>query len=168
MTNLNELTANVQRLTLALDATSADVAMLTRLRDAETLAGRLSVELSDAQDKLSQAMANKVIADRDAVYARFRTINVAVTPSVSSPSSVLSAAYTISVETKVYDGKANVSRWVVQTYGGFNALPSDALAYLMNVKPEALPASIMALAPDEPHKAMDVYLIGLRRGYLTQ
>ncbi|QXQ07649.1 hypothetical protein KX816_06425 [Sphingosinicellaceae bacterium] len=142
MTNdLNDLTAYVQSLTAALNETSADVALLTRLKDAETNAARLSIELGDAQDKLAAAMADKVLADRRAVFARFRDIIITVAHGSNSNGSALAAAYNITYEALTYDHTIHDSVFMDHSVEGFAALPGEVYEYLMSEKPHVLPPS---------------------------
>ncbi|QXQ08160.1 hypothetical protein KX816_09395 [Sphingosinicellaceae bacterium] len=168
MNTLDLLTYDVQRLTAELNETSADVALLTRLKDAVTLAARLSIELGDAQDKLAAAMTAKVLADRRARFARFRDIIITVAHGSNSNGSALAAAYNITYEALTYDHEARDSVFMDHSVEGFAALPGEVYEYLMSEKPHVLPPIILALAPGDPEKAMDVYHIGMKRGYLTQ
>lgn len=103
MTNLDHLTYDIQRLTLALNEANADVTLLTRLRDAETLAARLTVELGQAQDALAAGMTAKVLAQRDMKFARFRDVKIIASHTEMSGSSALGCTYTIEYETLAYD-----------------------------------------------------------------
>lgn len=49
---------------------------------------------------------------------------------------------------------------------GFDALDDVAYEYLVTVKPEAIPAAIMELAPGNPQEAFGLYFVGKQRGYV--
>ena len=49
---------------------------------------------------------------------------------------------------------------------GVAGLDNAAYEYLITVKPEAIPAEIMALAPGNPQEAFMLYFVGKQRGYV--
>ena len=48
----------------------------------------------------------------------------------------------------------------------FGALPPDVREYLIDQRPDLIPAKITALAPDNPREAFARYFVGLKRGCL--
>ena len=161
------LTSEVERLGIALDNARADVALLRRLKDAEKHAVLIAGELTKAQDKLSEAVANEVTANRQGEFAHLRNLSVTALPSDGRALCALSARYMISFERLSYDTKVRLSIWTPVTINGFNALTSDVMRYLVLHKATVIPAIIMALAPDRPKDAMNAYMIALQRGYMS-
>jgi hypothetical protein len=156
------LTAEVQRLSAALRQAQDDVALMHRLKTAEADAKRLEVELSAAQAALIAATTDAILVQRAAGFANFEDITITET---GTEPGILHRNFGITVKRKAWDGYNTVSE--NQDFGGFANLPKDAFAYLVAVHPDRIPASIMALAPDDPTEAFAEYFIGQRRGYLT-
>lgn len=46
----------------------------------------------------------------------------------------------------------------------FSAVPADVLLYLLEKQPELLPADILALDPDSPRNALQIYMVARRKG----
>jgi len=155
------LVSAVERLGADLEQAKADVALLQRLKDAEANAKRLAGELRAAQDELSTAIAEATEAKREAEFAKFKDITV--TEEQGNGSSVLHSSFTIVVTALSFDGATHEEQ---RTYIGFGQLPGDALSYLIEKRPDRIPASITALSPNDPYEAFDTYFAGLRRGYL--
>ncbi|VXC99378.1 hypothetical protein [Sphingomonas sp. AX6] len=118
--------------------------------------------LKVAQDKLADALADEVVEARNKRLSSFTDIRV----DYARGNSVLSTAFTIHYNRSSYDYRIGMSVPQSHKCNGFAALDDHAFEYLLNVKPEAIPAEILALAPGDPHAAFDVYLAGKRRGYL--
>ena len=161
------LTATVEALAAELQLAQADVAMLRRLKDAERNAARIAETLTAAQDSLTVANADAALAARDDAFANFGDISIMSLAPANGKASVISTGFRITYQRMTYDMNTRQSTMQDHVVSGFHALPSDVFAYLMQVKPHAIPASIMALAPDDPCAAMDAYFMALRRGYLT-
>lgn len=165
--DLGLLTALVQDIGDRLNLAEADVALLQRLKGAEPTALRLRDELADAQSKLSLAMTNAVTEQRKALYSNFKDIRVSVAIGEGQSNNALSNRYTITITRMAYDSRTRQSDWVDTVTEGFGALDADARGYLMEVRPDALPAIIMDLAPGDPATAMGLYYRGMQRGFIA-
>ena len=166
--DLGLLTAMVGDLTERLAQADADVALLLRLKEAEATATRIRAELADAQDKRATALADAVAVERKAYYASFKDVRVDVSGGelgiISNP---LTASYTITIKRLAYNYSTRNNDLVERSYNGFAALEADALGYLIDVRPDAIPAIIMELAPGNPADAIRRYHIAMQRGYLA-
>ena len=159
--NRAELVATVERIATELQDARQDVALLQRLKAAEADTKRLSFELSTAQDELAEALTADFQTQQNAKFASFLDITVTETGAVAG----LHRAFNITVKRLSFNGYENIPQ--EHTFGGFRALPSDALHYLIEKHPERIPASITDLAPNDPYAAFDAYFTGLRRGFLS-
>lgn len=157
------LVGEIERLSAELAEANADVALLRRLKDAEARAATLSAALGKAQEQLAEANADAHEAARNARFAGFDDISVR---DNTPEEHVLRTAFTITVNRMAYDSDTRTSTLRPLTFSGFIALPGDAYAYLIERKPSAIPAKIMALAPGDPAEAMRRYLLAMRRGYV--
>lgn len=161
--DLGLLTALVEDLTERLAQADADVVLLVRLKEAEATATRIRAELLAAQDKRAEAIADAAKQERMARYASFKDARV----DASEGANALSASYTITIKRLAYNYATRQNDLVERTYQGFEALEADALGYLIDVRPEALPAILMDLAPGDPATAMRRYYQAKQRGYLA-
>lgn len=161
--DLGLLTAMVQDLTERLAQADADVALLVRLKEAEATAARIRLELRAAQDKRAEAITDAAKKERMARYASFKDARV----DAGDGANALAASYTITIKRLAYNYSTRQNDLVERTYHGFEDLEADALAYLIDVRPEALPAILMTLAPGDPATALRRYCQAKQRGYLA-
>ena len=161
------LTAEVERLSAELAQAQADVALLQRLKDAQANASRLADELAAAQDALANRLADDAGAERDARYKQFGAISVTVIPDAKRSPNALSASYSIRYDRVTYDHALKRSVMATHETLGFAGLAPDVMDYLVNAKPDAIPAIIMDLAPGDPAGALGAYFVAMRRGYLS-
>ena len=117
--------------------------------------------LNDAKDRFATALADQATFERDERLGRFSDIRVEYTPGIN----LISTAYTIHYKQDSYDHNLRKTVPMDHKCSGFAALADNAYEYLVTVKPEAVPAEIMALAPGKPHEALSAYLAGKARGY---
>lgn len=157
-----DLAVTVSRLTSELEQAEADLALLQRLTAAEANAKRLRSELANAKADLTKATAAAEAAEREALLAPFQGITV----EESGDGHILHKQFLIHVTRNEFDGIEERPR--TRTFHGFGALPIEAWSYLIERKPEQIPGSIMALAPDDPWLAFDRYIDAKRRGYLSE
>ena len=163
MTNRYELTRRVEELNAALAQAQEDVALLERLTAAKATAKRLSAELAEAQEKLSIAMADEVQARREAAYASVKAIQI---DEGNLGEGVLGRTFKITLTRCQWNGYESAP--VTTVVAGFDALPDDAWGYLLNVRPDLIPASIMALSPEgDARDAFNTYFTGMKRGYIA-
>ncbi|MEZ0494921.1 hypothetical protein [Sphingomonas sp. IW22] len=124
-------------------------------------ANELTASLNDAKERLASALADEQIEARKKRLSGFSDIRVDSKPG----DNLISTGFVIRYMKDTWD--CDLKKTVPKQHecNGFASLANDAFDYLVSVKPEAIPARIMALAPGEPHKAMSVYLAGKARGY---
>lgn len=161
--DLGLLTAMVADLTERLAQAEADVALLVRLKEAEATANRIRAELADAHDKRAAALSDVIAIERKALYASFKDVRV----DTSDGANALATSYTITFKRLAYNYRTRENDLVERVYHGFESLEADALGYLIDVRPEAIPAVLMSLAPGDPAKAMRRYHQAKLRGYLA-
>jgi hypothetical protein len=164
--DLGLLTAMVSDVAERLAEAEADVALLLRLKEAQATAARLRGELSAAEDKRAEALADTIAEERKARYASFKDVRVDTSIGTGT-SDALSARYTITFKRLAYNYSTRANDLVERSYHGFQAIEADALGYLIEVRPDALPAMISELAPGDPAKALQRYLSGMQRGYVA-
>lgn len=161
--DLGLLTAMVGDLTERLAQADADVALLVRLKEAEATATRIRAELQAAQDKRANALADAAKQERMAMYASFKDVRV----DTSDGANALAVSYTITVKRLAYNYGTRENDLVERVYHGFESLEADALGYLIDVRPETIPAVLLSLAPGDPANAMRRYHQAKQRGYLA-
>ena len=124
-------------------------------------AQQLAKDIADAEERYASAMADEVLAERQARLANFTDIEVLYKPDFDN---LLTVNFLIRYRKASWDYQTRTTVQREFTCNGFTALPDDVYEYLTVIKPDAIPPAIMALAPDDPHEAFDIYLSGLRRG----
>lgn len=124
-------------------------------------ANEIDKALKDAKDRFATALADEQVEARNLRLSRFSDIRVEVKPG----NSLIDTVFVIHYKKDTWDMQARASLPKEHTCNGFSALADDAWEYLLTVKPHAIPASIMALAPKKPQEAMGIYLQAKARGY---
>jgi hypothetical protein len=156
------LAAEIKRISDKLDAAREDVALLERLKSATDRVARLTGEYEKASKALDKAKATDAKADDD---RRFGGIsNVSVSAGNTANENVVRSTFTITYSRPSFDGRSTRVR--EHACVGFGALPPEILDYIIEKRPELIPAKIMALAPDSPRAAFRRYFVSLRRGYI--
>lgn len=148
---------------------------LRKVRDIECIIGEPAVikgkelqqAIAVAQKELSVILADEAEERRKALLASFSDVFVTTTYGPGSPETVVHANFKITYERGTYDMHSKQSVPVRHTCNGFDALPDPVWDYLLEVRQDAIPAAIMALAPGEPRKAFADYFQAKRRGYLS-
>ncbi|WP_213981057.1 hypothetical protein [Sphingomonas sp. dw_22] len=126
-------------------------------------ANEIDRALKDAKDRFATALADEQIEVRTQRLARLSDIRVEVKPG----DNLNTTGFLIKYTRDTWDIMANASVPKEHECNGFSALDDDAFDYLVTVKPHAIPACIMALAPGKPREAFTLYLQGKQRGYFT-
>jgi hypothetical protein len=122
----------------------------------------LSKLLHDAKERFASALADEVIDARNKRLSKFSSIRVETKPDDQN---LINTGFAIHYTQDTWDIDLNATVPKPHTCNGFAALSNDAYDYLVTVKPEAIPAAIMALVPGNPQAAMSTYLAGKARGY---
>ena len=131
-------------------------------KPAITKAEQITTALEIAQSKLTDALANEIIEAQKKRLAHFYDIRIEYPRDETNLTHI---PFEIRYTKSTYDMKLGQSVPKEHTCNGFSMLADDAYEYLVTMKPEAIPAPIMALAPGDPHEAFSIYLAGVRRGY---
>ncbi|WP_293872650.1 MULTISPECIES: hypothetical protein [unclassified Sphingomonas] len=126
-------------------------------------ANELDRALKDAKDRFATALADEQVEARSQRLARFSDIRV----EVKAGDNLNVTGFLIKYVRDTWDITANASIPKEHECNGFSALDDDAFDYLVTVKPQSIPACIMALAPGKPREAFTLYLQGKQRGYFT-
>jgi len=160
-TSSGAIASEIDTLRRDLDIVTAAIPVIGKA--ASTKAAQLDRSLAEAQAKLADALADELLEAQKARLANFSAIRVDWN---REDTSIIHCAYKIIYTRLSYDDRlgGNVPR--EHTINGFSALSDEALEYLLTVRPDAIPAPIMSLAPGDPHRAFDIYLAGKARGYL--
>ena len=144
-----------------------DDATFKRLSQARANAAQLTKELASAQDALTAYAIAETRAEMDSMFSKFGDMAVTVTTEAGETANPIRSRYAITYEQRAYNTNTRRSDMVQRTTNGFAMLDTEAMAYLIERKPEAIPALIMDLAPGNPEAAFDQYFMAMRRGYLT-
>lgn len=148
---------------------------LNKVRAVEAIMGDAAADkikslqdgIAAANNELSDALAAEHETARKQLVATFSDIAVAVSYPSYREGQVLAAGFTITYERLAFNMAANANLPTRSVCNGFDALPDAAFDYLCEIKPEAIPAEIMALAPGDPQAAFARYFKAKRRGYLA-
>ena len=132
-------------------------------RPALDKANEIDKALKNAKDRFATALADEQGEARSQRLARFSDIRVEVKPG----DNLNTTGFLIKYMRDTWDITANASVPKEHECNGFSALDDDAFDYLVTVKPQAIPAVIMALAPGKPREAFTLYMQGKQRGYFT-
>lgn len=164
MTNKDNLAA----IAIEIETLSAELLKVNNYIDilgkpAMDKANELDRALQDAKDRFATALADEQVEARNLRLSRFSDIRVEVKPN----NSLIDMVFVINYKQLTWDMSQRASVPKEHTCNGFSALPDDAWEYLLTVKPQAIPAAIMALAPGKPQEAMGIYMQGKARGYFT-
>lgn len=154
----------ITQLERALAEARKDEALFTRLSEAQERAAALQAELDTARATAQTAQE----AERHA--ARFDGVtDVQVREAADGKvraGDLLGTMFDITFTRLSWNMSRQESLPVDQTVRGFTAVPSGALAYLIERRPERVPAAIAALAPGDLREAFGIYLRAKRRGHL--
>ena len=148
-----------------LAAALADLALYERLTGAADRVKRLTAEQGEATAARDKAEADRAKAAEEARFAGLRDLRITETPG-SKSSSVLSSQFHISYTRDAWNVDAHATMPQAFTQTGFVGLEPKILEWIVQRHPEKIPASIMALAPDNVDAALDRYFVSLRRGYI--
>ncbi|WP_288410823.1 hypothetical protein [uncultured Sphingomonas sp.] len=158
--NLADIAGKIETLTADLHKVAATVELLGK--PAQLKADEIEAELQAAKDRFATALADQAVTERNRRLAGFSDISVEVRPGES----LIDTGFVIRYTRDTWDIGLNKTVPKQHECNGFAALVDDAYEYLVTRKPEAIPAQIMALAPDNPHEAFSIYFTAKRRGYV--
>jgi hypothetical protein len=156
---LKDIATEIETLSADLLKINAAIALIGN--PAVLKADEIVKALDDAKDRFATALADQATIERDERLNRFSDIRVEYKPG----NNLISTGFVIHYKQDSYDHNLRMTVPMDHKCSGFAALADNAYEYLVTVKPEAIPAEIMALAPGNPSQAMSVYLQGKARGY---
>ena len=125
-------------------------------------ADEVAKALNDAKERYAEALANKATVERKERLKAFTDIRVETKPG----DNLLDTTFTIYYTRSTWNMKLNESVPQEHSCTGFARLDDAAYEYLVTVKPDAIPAAIMALAPGNAQEAFGVYFMAQKRGYI--
>ena len=161
------MTTTLNEITQQLADVRQDAETLARLQAAPKKVAQLEAALATAQAAHDAEQERQALIDREASYGGITDIRVDEVVSDRNPHSLLHSAFEVTYTKPSFHPITGKTRPAEHVVRGFAALPREALLYLLEKRPEALPAKIAALAPsDEPGLALSRYMAALRRGYL--
>jgi hypothetical protein len=153
--------AELERITVELNEANADLALLERLKSAADRVKRLTAEQDKATKSRDKAVAAEAKAADDARFAGISDVQV----TCNTPDEhVVRSSFTINYVRLTWNGYLTAP--MEHSVTGFGCLPPDVLDYLIERRPDRIPAKIMALAPDSPREAFRRYFASLRRGHI--
>lgn len=169
--NTDELTTDIIRSALAensheLSAAREAAALFKRLQGADAEVLRLQKEGAELTEALSKAHSREEAAAKAAREAAYRNMTV-TTVLPDKESGALKATFKISWEAPTYNSSTRQSEWVLHSADSFDAVDGRVYAYMMEFKPELIPAVIMELAPHDHQLAMERYFTAKRRGFIS-
>lgn len=159
-------TAMLASIANEIESLSADILKVNSTIDllgkpAIDAANKLDKALKDAKDRFATALANEQEEARNLRLSRFSDIRVEVKPG----NSLIDTTFIVHYSVLTWDMLEKASLPKPHTCNGFLSLADDAYEYLVTEKPDAIPASIMNLAPGRPQDAMGIYFQAKARGY---
>jgi cytochrome c5 len=154
--------AKLERIAADLAEAHADLDLLERLKSAHDRVTRLTAEHEKVTKERDKTLAAEAKAAEASRYADIGDVLV----TCNTPSEhVVRASFTITYTKMTWDGRQ--SRLMEHARNGFSALPPDVLGYLMDKRPDRIPAKIMDLAPGDPKAAFRRYFASLRLGRIA-
>jgi hypothetical protein len=118
--------------------------------------------LNDAKERFADALANQGAVERAERIKDFSGIRVVTKPG----NNLLDTTFIIHYTRNTWDIRNNESVPMEHECSGFAQLDDAAYEYLVTVKPSAIPAAIMNLAPGNPQDAFGAYFMAQKRGYV--
>ena len=149
-----------------LDDARRDVAKLTRLQDARNRLASVEIEYDAAVAQADIDAADAAVARREALMAGITDVTVSDASPPAAGDSLLSRSFAITYTRPTYDNETRQSPAKPSTVRGFSSVPNGVMLFLIEKRPENIPAAIMALAPDNPHLAFERYAVARQRGHL--
>jgi hypothetical protein len=154
------------KLAKQLDDARRDVAELARLTDAEKRVEELSAAYGAAKVIADYEAAEKAAAGHQRLMDGISDIRIAAPPIDDTDENLLRRRFKIGYTALAYNFRTGHAAPQDYTVEGFNALPTPVMLYLLEKRPDQIPAVIMALAPGDPRQAFNRYNVGQRRGHL--
>jgi hypothetical protein len=162
-TNRSQIAAaDLERIAAELTDAQADLDLLDRLKSAADRVARLTAEQGKATKERDRALAAEAKAAEATRFAHISDVQVIEHPETVREN-VIRSSFTITYTRMAWNG--HTSAPAQQSATGFGILPPDVLDYLIERRPDRIPAKIMALSPDNPRDAFRRYFASQRRGF---
>jgi hypothetical protein len=153
--------ANIIRISAELEEARADMTLIDRLKSAADRVKRLSGEQDKAIAARNKALAAEAKAKQEARFAGISDMRITCVGNEH----LLRLRFTIEYMSPRWNGFESVP--ARRSFESFDALPSDVLDYIIEVRPDLIPAMIADLAPGSPREAFGRYFLGKKRGYIA-
>jgi hypothetical protein len=153
--------ANINRISADLAEAQADLDLLERLKSASDRVTRLTAELAKATKEGDRAIAAEAKATKAKLFSGITDVTVTESPKTANEG-VLRSSWTIAWTKPTWDGRR--TRPMQHSATGFMALSPEVLDYIIEERPDLIPAKIIALAPDSPREAFYRYSASIKRG----
>lgn len=153
--------AELEQIETDLALAQDDAALLERLKSATDRVARLTAnrdKIAAELDKVSTAEAKAHAA------SRFAGISGVSVVDIDPGRHLIHSRFTIYYTKPLWNGFTSTP--TEQSVSHFRNLSPDVFDYLVEVRPDLIPAKIMTLAPDDPREAFNRYFISLQRGYI--
>jgi hypothetical protein len=157
-------TIDLARIAAELEEARTDLALLERLKSANDRVTRLTAEQDKATKSRDKALAAQAKAEKEARFAGISDVHVSESPETMREN-IIRSAFSITYTKPTWNGRSNPP--TRHSAASFGTLPPEILSYLMDVRPDLIPAKIMALSSDSPREAFRRYFASCRRGYLA-
>lgn len=125
-------------------------------------ADEVAKALNAAKENFATALANQATVEREQRLKAFSDIRVVTKPG----DTLLDTTFTIYYTRNTWNMTLNESVPQEHSCTGFARLDDAAYEYLLTVKPHAIPAAIMDLAPGNAQEAFGLYFMAQKRGYV--
>jgi hypothetical protein len=159
-TTLADIATEIETLTANLTKINALVELIGK--PAVLKADEVVKALNEAKERFADALANQGAAERAERIKDFSGIRVVTKPG----NNLLDTTFIIHYTRNTWDIRNNESVPMEHECSGFAQLDDAAYEYLVTVKPSAIPAAIMKLAPGNPQDAFGAYFMAQKRGYV--
>ncbi|GAB5350372.1 hypothetical protein [Qipengyuania sp. 483] len=156
------MNTDLNRLSAELDQAKADFALLQRLQGAKERMETLANQCAEAREAESNRNAIAAREERETRYARISEISITEAPS-NSGNGLLHRLFRISWKAPQFDWRTNRSDPAKHSVVGFQAVPHDVLACIIEKHPELIPADIMALRPGDADGAIQEFFAAKNR-----
>lgn len=158
------MTFDIETIAAELAEAKADVALLQRLNAADRRAAALQKQYDRALAAQDAALEK---AAEEARRSRFDGLSNLRVVLEGDPDNLCRTAYRITWTGQQHDSYVGMSVPRQFDIVGFEALPENVFAFLIEQNPEQVPPTIRALAPGDLMEAFERYFRGRRRGYFT-
>jgi len=157
------LKADLERIEADLEIALADVALLERLKSAQDRVARLTAEQDKTTKAKDKALTAEAKAHQDRRFAGLQDVSV---DDRTPYENVVRSQFVITYSRPSWNGRSNPL--TQHERSSFGSLPPEVLDYIIEKRPDVIPAKIMALAPDSPVDAFRSYFVSTRRGFVSK